>query len=109
MSRSPTRHFIAQAAEVAKLLDEGKSNREIAERMGVSAPRVAQIRHQLPWVREYLGNPAPNHRLRSHRAQLWALRRETLALAAVLRRDLRELDEELEAAQMDRQLGLRPN
>jgi hypothetical protein len=51
--------------------------------------------------------PRPTERLRSHRDQLWSLRRQALALAASVRGDLRELEEELEAARVDRILGLR--
>ena len=99
--------FIDQARTVAELLDAGYSNRQIAGRLGVSAPRVSQIRTRLPAVEDYLGRPEPNERLRCNREQLWRLRRQALELAAAIRRDLRELDEELEAADIDRLLGLR--
>lgn len=102
-----TRRFVDQARRVAELLDAGYSNRQIAGRLGVSAARVSQIRSRLPAVEDYLGIPEPNERLRCHREQLWRLRRNALELAAAIRRDLRELDEELEAADIDRLLGLR--
>ena len=102
-----TPRFIDQARRVAELLDAGYSNRQIAGRLGVSAARVSQIRVRLPAVEDYLGTPEPNERLRCHRDQLWRLRRHALELAAAIRRDLRELDEELEAADIDRLLGLR--
>lgn len=104
---APTPHFIGQARRVAELLDAGYSNRQIAVRLGVSPPRVSQIRGRLPSVEAYLGSPEPNARLRCHRDQLWRLRRQALELATAIRRDLRELDEELEAADIDRLLGLR--
>lgn len=102
-----TVQFVEQAQQVAELLDAGYSNRRIAEQLGVSSPRVSQIRSRLPSLQSYLGDPQPTSRLQRHRDQLWRLRREALALASALRRDLRELDEELEAATVDRILGLR--
>lgn len=102
-----TPRFVDQARQVAELLDAGYSNLQIAGRLGVSAPRVSQIRARLPAVEDYLGTPEPNERLRCRREQLWRLRRKALELAATIRRDLRELDEELEAAGIDRLLGLR--
>lgn len=102
-----TVRFAEQAAQVAKLLDAGYSNRRIAEAMGVSAPRISQIRSRLPEITAYVGNPEPTSRLRSRRDQLWRLRREALELAAAIRRDLQELNEELQAADIDRSLGLR--
>ncbi len=104
---SPSLRFIGQAHTVAELLDAGYSNRQIAGRLGVSAARVSQIRTALPTVGDYLGTPQPNERLRCQREQLWRLRRQALELAGAIRRDLRELDEELEAADIDRLLGLR--
>jgi hypothetical protein len=104
---SPTLHFVDQARRVAKLLDAGYSNRQIAGRLGVSAVRISQIRGRLPALQAYLGTPEPLDRLRCHRDQLWNLRRQALELAAVIRRDLRELNEELEASAIDRILGLR--
>ena len=100
-------HLIAQATRVAELLDAGYSNRRIALDLGVSNPRVSQIRNVLPQLAPYLGNAEPLDRLRGHREQLWSLRRQVLELAATIRDDLRELDEELEAATVDRMLGLR--
>jgi hypothetical protein len=100
-------HLIAQGTRVAELLDAGFTNKRIAAVLGVSAPRVAQIRRLLPALAPYLGRPRPTDRLRSHREQLWILRRDALDLAATIRRDLRALDEELEAAQLDQVLGLR--
>lgn len=100
-------HLIAQASRVAELLDAGYSNRKIALDLGVSNPRVSQIRSVLPQLAPYLGHAQPLDRLRGHREQLWSLRRQVLGLAAVIRDDLRELDEELEAVTVDRLLGLR--
>ena len=100
-------HLIAQASRVAELLDAGYSNRRIAAILGVSGPRIAQIRHVLPELSPYLGQPDPLDRLRGHRDQLWSLRHQVLELAATIRRDLRELDEELQAANVDSLLGLR--
>lgn len=106
-SRRYSPHLIAQAGRVAQLLDEGHSNRQIAEVLGVSNPRVAQIRKVLPQLAPYLGPPAPLDRLLGHREQLWRLRRDVLRLARTIRRDLRELDEELQATTVDTILGLR--
>ena len=103
----PTKHGIDQARRVWELLDAGYSNKAIAEQLGVSGPRISQIRRQLPVLAPYLGRPRPLARLGSHRGQLWELRRQTLALAATIRRDLRDLDEELQAAYIDQHLGLR--
>ncbi len=103
----PTLHFVDQARRVAELLDAGYSNRQIAADLGVSSVRISQIRGRLPALQPYLGVPQPLDRLRGHRDQLWRLRRQTLQLAAVIRRDLRELNEELEASDIDRILGLR--
>ena len=104
----PTIHFIEQARRVAELLDEGYGSAQIASELGVSQPRVSQIRQQLPSLEAYLGQPAPIERLRSHREQLWTLRHHALQLAATVRRDLKALDEELQAAEIDELLGLRP-
>ena len=104
---SLTLHFVDQARRVAELIDAGYSNRQIAADLGVSSVRVSQIRGRLPALHAYLGTPAPVDRLRCHRDQLWSLRHQALRLAAVIRRDLRELDEELEASDIDRILGLR--
>ncbi len=104
---SPTLQFVEQAQKVAELLDAGYSNRRIAERLGVSGPRVSQIRQQLPTLEPYLGRAQPLERLRSHREQLWDLRRQALTLASTVRRDLRELEEELDAVAIDQLLGLR--
>jgi predicted transcriptional regulator len=104
---SLTPHFIDQARRVAELLDAGYSNRRIAGHLGVSAARISQIRTRLPAVEAYLGSPEPSERLRCHREQLWQLRRQALELAGVIRRDLRALGEELDAADIDRILGLR--
>ncbi len=105
--KAPTLHFVEQACRVAELLEEGYSNRRIAEELGVSAPRVSQIRQQLPELQPYLAPPEPMERLRCRRDQLWNIRRQALSLAAAIRRDLRELTEELDAADIDRLLGLR--
>lgn len=86
---APTVKFVEQAARVSELLDAGYSNRRIAEVLGVSAPRVSQIRRQLPTVEPYLGAPDPLGRLRGHREQLADLRRQALSLASQVRRDLR--------------------
>lgn len=102
-----TPRFIDQARRIAELLDAGYSNRQIAGRLGLSGARISQVRTRLPAVKAYLGSPQPNERLRCHRDQLWRLRRQALELAAVVRRDLRELSEELDAADVDRILGLR--
>ncbi len=103
----PSRQLVEQAGRVAALLDAGHTNRQIAEELGVSPPRVSQIRRVLPTLSPYLGEPKPLDRLRDHRQQLWNLRRDTLRLAATIRQDLRELDEESEAATIDQLLGLR--
>src|SRR5687768_16367192 len=107
MAPNYTPHLIQQATRVAELLDQGYTNKRIAAAMGVSGPRIAQIRALLPRLAPYLGRPAPLERLTSHRDQLRSLRRQTLQLAATIRRDLRELDVELEAAQLFQLLGLR--
>lgn len=107
MTRTPSPHLIHQASKVAELLDQGYSNRRIAEVLRVSSPRVSEIRRVLPELTPYLGNPEPTERLRERREQLWALRRDAVALAAAIRRDLTELDEELQAYQVDKVLGLR--
>lgn len=73
----------------------------------MSGPRVSQIRRRLPSLEPYLSPPEPTERLRCRRDQLWSLRHQTVALAAAIRKDLHELEEELEAAQTDRILGLR--
>jgi hypothetical protein len=95
MQREYTPHLIAQAARVAELLDQGYTNREIGRDLGVSGPRVAQIRGILPELKPYIGKPARLDRLRGHGEQLWILRRQVLQLAAPIRRDLTELDEEI--------------
>lgn len=109
MPREFTPHLVSQAARVAELLEQGWTNRRIAEAMGVSPVRVTQIRGLLPELEPYLAPPAPLDRLRVHREQLWSLRRQVLALALAIRRELRELDEEIQSADVDRLLGLRAN
>jgi hypothetical protein len=108
MSGEPTAHLIAQASRIAEMLAEGLTQAQMGQTLGVSGPRIAEIKRLLPQLTPYLGHPQPTERLRSQREQLWALRRQALELAATIRRDLRELDQELEAAQLDRLLGLRP-
>lgn len=109
--RRPTKpytpHLIAQARRVAELLDAGYDNRHISQDLGVSRPRVSQIRAQLRELAPYLGRPEPLDRLRTRRDQLWRLRQQVLELAVRVRDDLRELDEELQAARIDGLLGLR--
>jgi hypothetical protein len=107
MTGEPTPHLIAQASRIAELLDRGYTQNQMGELLGVSGPRIAEIKRVLPRLRPYLGNPEPTERLRSQRDQLWALRREALTLAATIRRDLRELDEELQSARIDGILGHR--
>lgn len=105
--RTITPHLVYQAGRVAELLDAGHSQSQIGRILGVSGPRIAEIKRRLPELSDYLGKPDPLDRLRSRRAQLWSLRRQTLELAATIRRDLREVDEELGAVQLDLLLGLR--
>lgn len=107
MPPSPSPHLIAQASQVAELLDAGQSLRQIGRALDVSGPRIAEIKRLLPDLEPYLGPPAPLDRLRRHRDQLWRLRHQTLALASTIRRDLRELDQELDSALIDQLLGLR--
>lgn len=102
-----SQHLLAQAARVAELLDAGYTNRQIADEMHVSAPRIAQIKQILPDLRPYIGEPTPLDRLRSHREQLWQLRKHALELAATIREDLRELDEEIQSAEVDYLVGVR--
>ena len=102
-----TPSLVNQARRVSELLDEGYTNRRIAEILGVSSPRISQIRQQLPQLEGYLGAPAPTERLRGHREQLRNLRREALNLARQIAADIRTLDEELESAEIDQLLGLR--
>lgn len=106
-ARSYTPHLIAQASRVAEMLDAGYDNRRMGLELGVSRPRISQIRGLLRELAPYLGRPEPLDRLRSRREQLWRLRRQVLELAATVRTDLRELDEELEASEVDCALGLR--
>jgi len=105
--RRITPHLVHQASRVAELVEAGHSQNQIGQMLGVSGPRIAEIKRRLPELREYLGQPEPLDRLRSRREQLWRLRHQTLDLAATIRRDLRELDQELEAATVDQVLGLR--
>jgi transposase-like protein len=102
-----TRHAIEQATRVAELLDAGYSLAGVAKELGVSRPRISQIRRTLPHLQASLGDHTPTARLRRHRAHLVALRNEALALAGAIRRDLREVNEELQSAEVDAILGLR--
>lgn len=102
-----TPHLLEQANRVADLLANGYSNARIAAELSVSKPRVSQIRRELPALRPYIGNPNPTDRLLGHRDQLVLLRGEALALAAAVRRDLRDLEAEIQSARIDRLLGLR--
>ena len=106
-TRTYSAHLIEQAIRVAELTEAGYTHGAIAAELGVSRPRISQIRAVLPGVREYLGEPNVSHRLLEKRDQLSQLRRSALRLAAAVRRDLRELEEELGAAENDRLLGLR--
>lgn len=103
-----TPHLIEQARTVATLDREGLPTIEIAAALGVSKPRVSQIRAFIPSLRDYLGDPNPTDRLKNRRLQLHQLRGDALRLAAAIRRDLRLLDEGLEAAEIDRLAGIRP-
>jgi predicted transcriptional regulator len=100
-------YTVTQAGRVAELVAAGYSNADIAEQLGVSRPRISQIRHMLPAIRDQLTQPEPTKRLQEKRDRLYALRHQALLLAASIRRDLRELDEELESANTDRVLGFR--
>ncbi|MDQ2943483.1 MAG: helix-turn-helix domain-containing protein [Candidatus Dormibacteraeota bacterium] len=102
-----TPHLLEQANRVADLLANGYSNARIADELQVSRPRVSQIRRELPALRANIGNPSPTDRLLGHRDQLVLLRGEALQLAAAVRRDLRDLEGELQSARVDRLLGLR--
>lgn len=102
-----TAHAIQQARTVAELQRDGYTTHQIAETLGVSGPRVSQIRATLHGLADYLGDPTPTERLLSRRAQLRHLRADALRLALAIRRDLTELDEELQSARIDRLLGLR--
>jgi hypothetical protein len=106
-TKTYTPYLIAQASRVAEMLEAGYDNRRMGIELGVSKPRISQIRAQLRELAPYLGRPEPLDRLRSRRDQLWRLRKQVLELAATVRTDLRELDEELEAAEVDQVLGLR--
>ena len=81
-----------------------------AEAMGVSRSAIAADQVAVcPNCHRISDARSPLDRLRSHRDQLWSLRRQTLQLAATIRHDLRELDEELEAARVDRLLAFVPD
>lgn len=102
-----TPYLVAQARTVAHLQREGLSTYQIATALGVSKPRVSQIRAQMRDLADYLGHPDPTDRLKVRRVQLHQLRGDTLRLAMAIRHDLRTLDEELEAVEIDRLTGLR--
>lgn len=106
-TNAPTPRFIRQAQVVAALIAEGVPHRQIAKHLGVSGPRISQIKRDIPNLQDYLGVPTPSERLKTHRAQLATLRHEALHLTLAIRRDLRLLDEELEADDIDQLLGLR--
>lgn len=65
--REPTPHLIRQAGRVAELLDQGYTLRAIGRDLGITGPRVAQIKRELPRLCEYLGRPARLDSLRSQR------------------------------------------
>jgi hypothetical protein len=64
-------HLIAQARRVAELLEAGDDYGHISRDLGVSRPRVSQIRSQLHELAPYLGRPDPLDRLRSRRDQIF--------------------------------------
>ena len=98
----------AQARQIAEMLDQGLTRRQIGSELGVSGPRVTQIIGNHPELLRYQRRPGQvASRLYAYRRDLVRLRRAALDLATIIRRDLRELDEELEAYEVDRQLGLR--
>jgi len=97
-----------QARRVREMLDRGLSRRQIAEAMGVTSPRITQIIGNNPELLRYHRRPGQvAGRLYTYRQDLVRLRHATNDLAKLIRRDLRELDEELEAYELDRLLGLR--
>ena len=97
-----------QAKRVHELLDRGLSRRQIAEELGVSSPRITQIIGKNPELLRYHRRPGQvAARLYTYRQDLIRLRHATNDLAKLIRRDLRELDEELAAYELDRMLGLR--
>jgi predicted transcriptional regulator len=107
MSASPTLAQLDQARRVAELLDAGYATGAIADMLGVTGPRVSQIKRRLPTLREYLGQPAPTDRLQARREELITLRRQVLAIGRLIRQDVRAIDEELSAYRIDQLLGLR--
>ena len=107
---------LARATLIAEGLTEGLTHRQIAACLGISGPRVSRIvvrdlpvlRHHPdapPALRHY--HPRARH-LAIERARLDSLRAEVNALLTAIRTQLRDLDEELEAARTDELLGLRP-
>lgn len=97
-----------QAERVRELLTEGLTRKQIAERLGVSAPRVTQIITSTPALIPYQRRPdQPSARLRSYRNDLIRLRHAALDVSRSIRRELKALDEELQAYELDKLLGLR--
>lgn len=96
------------ARRIAELLDQGLSRRQIGAQLGVSGPRVTQIIGNNPQLLRHHRRPGQvAARLHAYRQDLVRLRHATNDLAKLIRRDLRELDEELEAYAVDHLLGLR--
>jgi hypothetical protein len=99
---------IAQANRVAELLAAGYTVRAIARELNLTSPRISQIKRALPELQAFIRTKPVETRLEWRRDELVSLRREALALARKIGQDLRELQEELEAVETDRILGLRP-
>lgn len=99
---------VPRVRRVAEMLERGLSRREIADALGLSSPRVTQIIGNNPELMRYQRRPSQAAaRLYAYQQDLVRLRHATLDLAKTIRRDLRELNEELEAYEVDRALGLR--
>ena len=93
---------------LGRLLEKGLTRRQIAERLGISNPRVSQIiRNHPELIRRQARPELIASRLRGYREDLIRIRTATLHLGRQVSRELRTLNEELEAYEIDTQLGLR--
>lgn len=92
---------------VAELLRAGYSHTQIGEALGISGSAVTQRIGRSPALRRLARSHSNQQKLRALRQELAKLAEELHAMQRDAKRTLRELDEELDAIALDRDLGLR--
>lgn len=99
----------ARDHQVAELIAQGHTHAEIGKRLGITGPAVTHWIRQSPALRQLRRRDTARRReqLAAMRHQLSAISDELRSVQQEARRAIRELDEELQAIELDVQLGLR--